>query len=227
MCRRKSVELWVQPVCSDGSWVKVEPCVLCFRAEELQCSCCCQSSAVSPSSGTDSCYFPQLCPSQWNLLVQDLLDWLCSWSYSDSRGHCKGNFIFVTCFLRSVSWHVLCFLTCIRLQFHGTRSHFFCAHFPCSPKGANVISSAVHLWFRDANVISSAVHLWFRDDPSQFSALFQSMLLRKGVTHWCPSKLDLQHKQIWVCAGQNQHPVPCQEVWIFVWSFSIFLTFMT
>lgn len=103
MCRRKSVELWVQPVCSDGSWVKVEPCVLCLRAEELLCSSRCQSSAVSPSSGTDSCYFPQLCPSQWNLLVQDLLDCLCSWSHSDSRGHCKGNFIFVTCFLRSVS----------------------------------------------------------------------------------------------------------------------------
>lgn len=86
-----TVELWVQPVCSDGSWVKVELCVLFFRAEQLQCSCCCQCSAVSTSSGAKSCYFPQLCPFQWNLLVQDILHCLCSWSYNDYQGQCKGN----------------------------------------------------------------------------------------------------------------------------------------
>lgn len=91
VCRRRSLELWVQPVCSDGSWVKVELCVLFFRAEQLQCSCCCQCSAVSTSSGAKSCYFPQLCPFQWNLLVQDILHCLCSWSYNDYQGQCKGN----------------------------------------------------------------------------------------------------------------------------------------
>lgn len=102
-----TVELWVQPVCSDGSWVNVEPCVLFFRAELLQCSCCCQCSAVSASLGTDSCYFPQLCLSQWNLLVPDVLRCLCSWSCSDWWGQCKGNF-HLCCLLFEN-----CFLTCL------------------------------------------------------------------------------------------------------------------
>lgn len=69
------------------------------------------------------------------------------------------------------------------------------AHFPCNPEGANPIKSVMYLWFRDNS-------LWF-------SALFQSMSLRKGFTRWFPSKLDLQHKRIQVCAWQNQHFVPC------------------